>query len=106
MTNPGSVSRSTLGYHEPTGTYHVTYARATAPPSTIVVEAVATIADRDVKDMDPLLRVIDPDALNALAQSTDPEERIREGEISFTYHDHEIAVRTYGIIEIQPPDDE
>lgn len=97
--------RDTLEYHPETDTHRVTYSSGTDSPSMVVVEAVAAIADKDVDELDPLYEVLDPMALDALFRPALTGDHRGDCEVSFTYHGYEVAVRSYGVIEIQAPED-
>jgi len=59
--------------------------------STKVVEAVADELDVDPMDLDPLIEVIDPDALDTLFKGQN-----RSGEIRFSYSGYRVIVQEDG----------
>lgn len=60
--------------------------------STTVVKAVAAASDTDVLSLNPpLSRVVDGDALDAMAGVA---------RIEFDYHDHDVVVRTDGSVVV------
>lgn len=82
--------------------YSTEYTDWAHPPSEVVVDALTTITDTDVIDLPPLHDVIDPDSLDTLFRPTIQGAHHREGNISFTYCGHHVAVKSYGRIEIRP----
>lgn len=96
--------RDTLEYQPRTDTYRVEYTDGVAPPSRVVVKAIATITGRKPVDLDPLYEVLDPAALDDLFRATATGGHRSDGEISFTYHGYEVVVRSYGVIEIRALD--
>lgn len=65
---------------------------------------MAAVTDRESDELDPLYSVIDTDALDKLCQPSVNDRHHGDVEVSFTYHRHDVAVRSYGIIEIEPPE--
>lgn len=106
MSDEPTDSRDRLEYHHEEDTYRIEYTDETNPPSVVVVEAIGTITEQDTRDLDPLGGVVDPNALDALFQPTVDGDYRSDGEVSFTYHGYEVAVRSYGVIAIRPADDE
>lgn len=76
-----------------------------------VVAAVSSISDSTASDgtfegeasdavnLRPLYEVVDPDALNALMQSTWHDERA-DGIVSFTYCGYNVTVETPGMVTV------
>lgn len=66
-----------------------------------VVEAVATVAETDPFDIEPLYSVVDPDALNTIfgREANRPDQ---EGDVSvtFSFYGYDITVRSYGHIHV------
>jgi len=67
-------------------------------PSTAVVGAVSTVADKDPLNIEPLHSTIDPDILNALFSG----KRHGEGDIHarFSVAGHSVTVSSYGSIVV------
>jgi hypothetical protein len=66
-------------------------------PSRSVIEAVADATERDPTDLDPLYETIDPDALDAIFEST--ADRYRPSSktcVSFRFEGCEVAVHADG----------
>lgn len=69
------------------------------PLSEKVVDAVAEREGVDPVDLDPrLYRVVDPDALDQLFQSSQRTDA--DLEIAFTYSDYEVVVRSDGELTV------
>lgn len=58
-------------------------------PSLAIVEAVADATDRDPTDLPPLAETADPDAIDAILTSTDPDAGLY---LSFRYAGVTVAV--------------
>ncbi|WP_135825867.1 HalOD1 output domain-containing protein [Halorussus ruber] len=87
---------------ESTDRYRVRYDSSEELPSTVVVTAVAAVAETDPLDLEPLRESIDPDALDALFRQT-PGGRIRSsGQAEFWFADHHVTVDATGEIEVTP----
>lgn len=95
-------SEDSLEYHAANETYRVEFASADGEPSTTIVKAVAAILGRRQDELDPLYHVIEPDALDSIFQPTVLGDRHGDVEVTFTYHDFTVAVKSYGIVEIEP----
>lgn len=78
---------------------------ADQPLSTAVVEAVATVTNTPVTEIDPLYEVVDPDALNDLYEPTSNGTSQRNGYVSFSLQECDVTVFAGGRIELGPPDD-
>lgn len=70
--------------------------------SMAVVEAVATVRGADPIDLTPLNDTIDPDALDALFESSRTRPGTGVQEISFRYGDREVTVRGTGELVVGP----
>lgn len=87
---------------ESTATYRVRYDSTDELPSTVVVSAVAAVAETDPLDLEPLRETVDPDALDALFRQT-PGGRVRSsGCIEFHFAGHHVRVDATGDIEVSP----
>ena len=79
------------------------YEWSSTPPSTGVVEVVATAADSDPTALAPLYGSLDPDGLDELVRSAG--ERPGDGlVVSFSYAGHEVTVRSDGSVTARPAD--
>jgi hypothetical protein len=87
---------------ESTGGYRVRYDPSEELPSTVVVTAVAAVAETDPLDLEPLRASVDPDALDALFRQT-PGGRVRSsGQTEFRFADHHVTVDATGEIRVSP----
>ena len=87
-----------------TGTYRATYAYPSEPPSIAVALALMEVADCEVTDLDPLYDAasVDPDALDELFRPPKGGAS-RDCRLTFTYHDYEVTVKSYGRIVVRSP---
>ena len=68
------------------------------PASHAVVERVAACEDVEPTELDPLYEVVDPEAVDRLAETT-----VRRGstlEMAFSYHGHDVTVTGEGVVHI------
>lgn len=65
--------------------------------TTTIVDVVSQSRGVDVRDLDPLYRAVDPDAITSLVQSMSPSDR---GRIQFTYSECTVSVYPCGLIEV------
>lgn len=68
------------------------------PPSGAVVRAVATAADRDPAAIDPLYNHVDPDAIEALVESTAATDAL---ELTFQFDAHRVTIHGDGRVVVQ-----
>lgn len=101
MNEDGSDAGDSLEYHASGETYRVEFATEEGEPSTTIVKAIAAILGRKQDELDPLYYVVEPDALDSIVQPTVRGDHHGDVEISFTYHGFDVAVKSYGIVEIQ-----
>lgn len=85
-----------------TGTYRVTYAYPSRPPSSVVPLAIMEMTRRDVTELQPLYDAggVNPDALDDLFRPT-PSGLAPECRVTFDYHGYEVTVKSYGRIVIR-----
>lgn len=96
-----------IEHDESTDTYRLSYDwwRDQTVTSAIVM-AVSTITNTSPTDMEPIRRVVDPDALNDLFSPRDDAQlRRATGSASFRFYGCDIIVYATGEIEIRPLDD-
>lgn len=65
-----------------------------SPPSIAVVEAIAFVTNRDLRDIEPLADVIDPDAIDRLVSHGDAVT------ISFSWEGHDVQISSSGEIVV------
>ncbi|TYL39753.1 hypothetical protein CV102_05575 [Natronococcus pandeyae] len=66
-----------------------------------IVEAVATVTNREPEAMEPLYAVIDPEALTDLVSSV----RETPVEVAFSYEDCRVSVSSRGTVVVEQPDE-
>lgn len=101
MSEDGTADRSRLEHDPESGTYRITYSDRENPPSIVIPEAIATITDVDVLELDPLSETIDPDALDRLFWPRPCGVARGGGSVEFTYHGVRVSIWSYGVIEFQ-----
>lgn len=105
MTDESDSGLGGVEYDPTTDDYYTNYATGDAPPSTVVPNAVAEITGREVDELRPLHRVLDPDALDALLDS----RRVAAAddvEVSFTYAGVGVTASSSGVVVLDPVDRE
>lgn len=93
-----------VDFEPETGTYRTTFDGEDVTPSTAVVETVAAVRGVDPMELDPLYEVVDPQALDRLVAPR-PPRRTGDCTVVFTYFDHEVTVRSPGIVRVRPLED-
>lgn len=104
MGNERTVIRAQPEYHPETDSYRITYSDGDDPPSVVIPEAIATITDVDLLELDPLHEVVDPNALDDVFGPRRNGIKRGDGTVEFTYHGVRISVRSYGVIELRATD--
>lgn len=72
------------------------------PLGMVVVGAVATVAETDPLEIEPLGASLDPDALDDLFTPRSNGSTRDEGEVAFSVADHRVVVSATGEVEIHP----
>lgn len=67
-------------------------------PSQAIVERVAALEDIDHTELDPLFEAVDPDALDALVDTTGRSDSALQ--MGFTHHGYEVTVTGDGVVHI------
>lgn len=98
-------TRQILDFDPETGEYRTTYDYPMQPPSVAVPLALMEVTGEDVTDFDPLYeaRDVDPDALDDMFRP-DAGSTSRGSKVTFSYHDFDVSVESYGRIVIRPDD--
>ena len=92
-----------IEHDEAAGVYRVRHDwNGDVPLSTVVVSAVAAVAETDPLDIGPLGASLDPDALDDLFAPRPNGLARDEGEVAFSLADHRVAVSAAGEVEIRP----
>jgi hypothetical protein len=97
-------AESTLEYDESDELYRVRHEEADQSLSTVVVAAVAAVAEADPLELQPLRESVDPDALDDLFASTRGGIVRETGQIAFPIDDYLVVVDASGEIEVHPPE--
>jgi hypothetical protein len=75
-------------------------------PSQTVVEAVATLEDRDPSRLRPLYQVVDPEGLDALFEPNSSRSRQSiDGHVTFRFEGSEVTVHSDGRVVVSLADD-
>ena len=72
--------------------------------SSAIIAAVATVADTEPTELEPLYDCVDPDALNALFRPLSEDRPRSHGYLSFSLGEYEVAVHGHGEIIVNAPD--
>ena len=107
MLNPTSYHdtiKTMLERNDDTGAYSISYDWSEVSPSTAIMESVSAIEGVDPVELDPLHRVLDPDALDELLARPVCSESAPL-EISFRYGSVDVVARRDGRIDLRPDDD-
>lgn len=99
-------SAETVAIDADRGTYRTSFEYRTEAPSTAVVSTVAAVTGTDPLALEPLYSAVDPDALDALVEHTVTGAATGDVHVTFTLHDHEVTVHSYGSITAEPIHDE
>lgn len=91
-----------LEYNPESETYRVSFESATESVCTAVISTVAAVSETRPMELPPLYSVIDPDALEALVESTVAGPSNGDVQVSFIFNNCKVTVHTYGIIAVQP----
>jgi len=89
-----------------------TFDWSAVPPSVAVTEAVGRASGRDPAAVGPLIASFDPDALDALVQSSERGGAGSETTVEFVVDDYHVSVRSDGVVVVSdcdadhPPVDE
>jgi hypothetical protein len=71
-------------------------------PSTAVIESVAIAADREPTAIEPLYETVDPDALDALIRSGDPNLTDGDASVTFALDGYQVTVQRGGTVAVRP----
>jgi len=95
----GVCSFESFEYHPDEGVHRAMFDGDVVAPSTAVVGAVSTVADKDPLNIEPLHSTVDPDALDALFSG----KRHSEGDVHarFSVAGHGVTVSSYGSIAVR-----
>ncbi|MDS0300748.1 hypothetical protein NDI76_18525 [Halogeometricum sp. S1BR25-6] len=68
-------------------------------PTETVVREVASLENVDPVELDPLLDVVDPEALDALVREEGDRSRVQL-RIEFVYHGYEVVITSAGTVDV------
>lgn len=100
MAEESSDPAERIVLHEEPRRVRARYDWSSTRPSTAVLKTVAIAADCEEVDLEPLYGRLDPDALDALVQSSPPAPN-GETTVSFRFADHWIAVHSTGEVTVR-----
>ena len=100
-----SPNRDRTGYDPMTDTYHHQYDWDSPERlSSAIIAAVATVADTEPTELEPLYDCVDPDALNALFRPLSEDQPRSHGCLSFSLDEYEVTVQGHGEIIVDVSD--
>ena len=100
-----SPNRDRTGYDPMTDTYHHQYDWDSSERlSCAIIAAVATVADTEPTELEPLYECVDPDALNALFRPLSEDRPRSRGRLSFFLDEYEVTVHGHGEIIVDVSD--
>ena len=100
-----SPNRDRTGYDPMTDTYHHQYDWDSPEQlSSAIIAAVATVADTEPTELEPLYDCVDPDALDALFRPLSEDRPRSHGRLSFSLDEYEVAVHGHGEIIVDVSD--
>lgn len=94
-----------LARDKTTGEYVARYDWQSAVPlSTVLVELVADVTEADPERLDPLGRVVDPEAIDRLFASTRgyPGNHAAGSRLAFRFEELHVTVEADGVIRLEP----
>ena len=89
-------------YHPDTETHRVSFDSSTESVCKAIISTVAVVSETKPLELPPLYSAVDPDALEALLERNVPGPQNADIHISFTFTEWEITVHSYGVIAVQP----
>ena len=100
-----SRNRDRTGYDPMTDTYHHQYDWDSSERlSGAIIATVATVADTEPTELEPLYDCVDPDALDALFRPLSEDRPRSHGRLSFSFDEYEVAVHGHGEIIVDVSD--
>ncbi|WP_191965910.1 MULTISPECIES: HalOD1 output domain-containing protein [Haloferax] len=85
------------------GVIRAEYDWSSLPPSTAVIETVAIAANREPTALEPLYNTVDPDALDALFDSSGCHSTDGVTTVSFEFAGHGVLFRAMGLSSFTRP---
>lgn len=102
MSNESLITELSVSYDPTTETYRATADATAIDPSIAIIQMMAHICETDPTQLDPLYEAIDPDVLDQISTETVYGHRANDRYVQFTYLDHRVTVKSYGLIEVEP----
>lgn len=99
------VTEDAVDYDPETDTYRASFDGATDSACLAVISTVATVAQREPTDLQPLHSVIDPDALDVLMRPDKGPLTRGDVDVSFTLDGYDVTVHSYGVVSVHAPAD-
>lgn len=98
--------RDVLEYSSETETYRATFDSTIESVHTAIVSTVAAVLETHPLELPPLYSVVDPTGLETLVEPTVASSSGGDIHISFTLNGCNVTVHSYGIIAVQPSQEE
>lgn len=92
-------------YSPETDTYRASFDTDAESASLAVVSTVAAVSGTHPTDLTPLNATVDPDALEAVTQSTGSGATPGDVVVSFTFDGYAVTVCAFGLVEVRPQED-
>ena len=100
-----SRNRDRTGYDPMTDTYHHQYDWDSSERlSSAIIAAVASVADTEPTELEPLYDCVDPDALDALFRPLSEDRPRSHGRLSFSLDEYDVTVYGHGEIIVDVSD--
>jgi len=98
--------KDALGYNAEFDTYRASFDSDSRSTTEAVISTVGVVSETKPLELPPLYSVIDPDALEGMVQPAVRGPSNGDSHVTFTYVDHTVTVHSYGIITVQPPQED
>ena len=92
-----------LEYDAESETYRASFDSSTGSVSTAVISTVAAVAETNPQELPPLYSFVDPDALDAVVESTVTRPSKGDVYVSFNFDGYPVTVHNAGIITVDQP---
>ena len=103
MRDTPSDEPVSISYDSDSDVYLARFDPDAIAPSMAIVEAMASILDTPPTELEPLVKTVDPMALDRLVNGVDDGA---DRSLEFHYLDRRLTVHSHGVVEVgSPPDD-
>lgn len=92
-----------IEYDTETDTYRALFGSPTDSVTLVVASTVAMVSETEPTELPQLCSVVDTDALETLMQPVNRDPTGGDVTVSFTFYDHYVTVKSYGVVRVQPP---